>query len=238
MRWTIWRRRQRESELDEEIAHDLALDAEQRIRSGMSREEAERATRRDFGNLALVKEDTRASWGWVWLEGLKQDLRYGWRTLRRTPLFSAMAVLLLALGIGANTAIYSFMEAILMRALPVQHPEELVILNWHGKGLPHVVHGLSGNWYGDPQTGFTSGNYPYPAFDLLRANNTCLSSLFAFQNAGRLNLSIEGHAELSDGQFVSGNFFSGLGVNPAEGRVITDDDDRIGAPRCGSHPGQ
>lgn len=227
---TLWRRKRRDTDLDDEIAHDLALDAEERIRSGMSREEAELSTRRDFGNVGLVKEDTRETWGWASLERLGQDLRYGWRTLRTTPLFTAMAVLSLALGIGANTAIYSFMDAILMRALPVHHPEELVILNWDTKGFPRVVHGLSGTWHGDPLTGFTSGNYPYPAFELLRANTTVLSSLFAFEDAGLLNLTVEGHAELAGGQFVSGGFFGGLGVSPAEGRLITDDDDRIGAP--------
>src|SRR5262249_5972379 len=155
-------------------------------------------------------------WVWAWLERLGQDLRYGCRTLRKNPLFAAMAVLSLALGIGANTAIYSFMEAILMRALPVQRPGELVIVNWHSKGVPRVVHGLNGTWYGDPRTGFTSGNYPYPALELLRANNTVLSTLFAFQNVGRLNLRVQGQAELAGGQFVSGGFFSGLGVPPAE----------------------
>jgi predicted permease len=230
MWWTLWWRTRRESDLDDEIAHDLALDAEERIQSGMSRQEAEHSTRRDFGNVALVKEDTREAWGWASLDRVGQDLRYGWRTLRAAPLFTVMAVLSLGLGIGANTAIYSLMEAILMRALPLQHPEELVILNWSTKGLPRVVHGLNGTWHGDPLTGFTSGNFPYPALELLRANATVLSSLFAFQDAGRLNLTVEGHAELAGGQFVSGGFFTGLGVNPAAGRLITDDDDRIGAP--------
>src|SRR5262249_49326994 len=142
---------------------------------------------------------------------------------------ATMAALSLALGIGANTAIFSFMDAILMRALPVQRPGELVILNWHTKDLPRVVHGLSGSWFNDPHTGWTSGHLPFPAFELLRANDSVLSSIFAFTNAGRLNLSSHGQADLVGGQFVSGNFFSGLNVNAAKGRLIDDDDDRSGA---------
>ena len=123
MRWDFWRRKRRESDLDDEIAYDLALDTEERIRSGVTRQEAERASRRDFGNVLLLKEGIREMWGWTSLERLAQDLRYGWRTLRKNPLFATMAVLSLALGIGANTAIFSFMDAILMRALPVGVPE-------------------------------------------------------------------------------------------------------------------
>jgi len=229
MQWDFWRRKRRETDLDDEIAHDLALDAEERIRSGATRQEAEQASRRDFGNVLLLKEGIRETWGWTWLQRLAQDLRYGWRTLRKNPLFATMAVLSLALGIGANTAIFSFMDAILMRALPVWRPGDLVILNWRAKGAPGVVHGLSGSWYDDPHTGWSSGDYPFPAYDLLRTNNNVLSNMFGFADAGRLNLTVQGQADLIDGQLVSGNFFSSLGVRPAAGRLISDDDDRAGA---------
>jgi macrolide transport system ATP-binding/permease protein len=146
MRWDFWQRKRRETDLDDEIAYDLALDAEERIRSGVTRQEAERASRRDFGSVLLLKEGIREMWGWTSLERLAQDLGYGWRTLRKNPLFATMAVLSLALGIGANTAIFSFMDAILMRALPGQNPGDLIILNWHTKGFPAVVHGMSGSW--------------------------------------------------------------------------------------------
>ena len=227
--WDFWRRKRRDTELDDEIAYDLALDTEERMRSGVARQEAERASRRDFGNVLLLKEGIREMWGWTSLERLAQDLRYGWRTLRMNPLFTTMAVLSLALGIGANTAIFSFMDAILMRALPVRSPGDLVILNWHTKGPPGVVHGMSGNWYADPHTGWNCGDYPFPAYELLRANNSVLSSMFGFANAGRLSLSVQGQSDLVNGQLVSGNFFSGLGVSPAAGRLIREDDDRSGA---------
>jgi macrolide transport system ATP-binding/permease protein len=229
VRWKFRGRKQRDADLDDEIAHDLALEAEEKVRSGMPRQEAEHASHRDFGNVLLLKEGLREMWGWTSLERLAQDLRYAWRTLLKNPLFAAMAVLSLALGIGANTAIYSFMDAILMRTLPVQHPRELIILNWRSKGFPEVAHGMSGSWFNDPGIGYTSRNQPFPAFELLRTNNTALASLFAFADAGRLNLIVQGQAELAEGQFVSGGFFSGLGVTSAAGRLINQDDDRVGA---------
>src|SRR5262249_11432017 len=161
-----------------------------------------------------------------WWEQLIQDLRYALRMMAGHPLFTGMAALSLALGIGANTAIYSFMDAILMRALPVQSPESLVVFNWHSKGFPPVAHNFSGNNFQDPKTGFTSGNFPYPAFELLRDNNTLFSSVFAFNGAGRLNLQINGQADLAPAQYVSGAFFSGLGIPPASGRLIDAADDR------------
>ena len=164
-------------------------------------------------------------------EQLLQDVRYAVRVLARQPLFTAMAVLSLALGIGANTAIYSFMDAILLRALPVRNPESLVVLNWHGgQERPAVVHGLSGSNFKDPKTGYTSGNFPFPAFELLRANSPQFASVFAFNGAGRLTVLVQGQADLANGQYVSGGYFSGLGVLPAAGRLIDAADDRAGAP--------
>jgi len=145
------------------------------------------------------------------------------------PLFTAMAVLSLALGIGANTAIYSFMDAILMRSLPVREPEALVVLSWRAKDHPGVVRGLHGTNYRDSKAGYTSGNFPYPAFDALRENNPVFASLFSFNGAGRLNVQVQGQADLAAGQYVSGEFFQGLGVPAAAGRLIESSDDRFGA---------
>src|SRR5258708_39971001 len=117
MRWDFWRRKRRENDLDDEIAYDLALDAQERIRSGITPQEAEHASRRDFGNVGLLKEGIREMWGWTSLERLGRDLRYGWRNLRQSPLFATMAVLSLAPGIGAKTSIFSVVNAILFRPL-------------------------------------------------------------------------------------------------------------------------
>ncbi len=163
-------------------------------------------------------------------EQFLQDVRYAVRVMARQPLFTAMALLSLALGIGANTAIYSFMDAILLRALPVRNPESLVVLKWRSTDRPAVVHSLSGTNFRDPKTGYSSGNFPFPAYELLRANSPLFSSLFAFNGAGRLTVLIQGHADLANGQYVSGEYFSGLGVSPAAGRLIGAADDRAGAP--------
>src|SRR5258708_14390659 len=120
-----------------------------------------------------------------------QDLRYALRMMAGHRLFTAMAALSLALGIGANTALYSFMDAVLMRALPVQNPESLLVFNWYSKAHPSVAQRFGGSTWQDPKTGYTSGNFPYPAFDLFRDKSPVFSSVFAFSNAGRLNLQIE-----------------------------------------------
>lgn len=163
----------------------------------------------------------------LWEQFLR-DVRYAVRMLAASPLFSAMAVLSLALGIGANTAIYSFMDAILMRALPVQNPESLIVFNWHGKMRPPVIHSSSGSSWRD--AGITSGNMPYVFFEQVRDGNPVLASVFGFAGAGRLNLQIRGQADIVNGQYVTGGFFSGLGVPPAAGRLIDPGDDRAGAP--------
>jgi len=229
MQWCFWRRKQREADLDDEIAFDLAAETEERIRSGMSHENAASASRRDFGNVLRLKEDVREVWNWLWLQRLGQDIRYGWRTLRNSPLFAAMAVLSLALGIGANTAIYSLIDAMMLRALPVKNPGELVILNWSAKQFPEVAHSTNGSTHRDPGGGFTSPDFPWQAYELVRDHNSVFSTVFAYKNAGpALNLIVRGQAEMGSVEYVSGKFFNSLGIVPAIGRLIADGDDRAG----------
>jgi predicted permease len=161
---------------------------------------------------------------------LAQDLRYALRMMAGNPLFTAMAALSLALGIGANTAIFSFVDAILMRALPVQDPESLVMLHWRAKEYPGVAKSFSGSNWLDPKFGMVSGNFPFPAWENLKTNNKVFSSIFAFNGAGRINVMIRGQADLTQGTYVSGDFFRGVGVPPAAGRLIDAGDDRVGAP--------
>ena len=130
LRW-LMRRPGKEAELQEELQFHLEEEAGEREAQGLAAEEARRAARRELGNVALVQEDTRAAWTWTFWEQLAQDIRYGPCTIAANKTFSAMAILSLALGIGANTAIFSFMDSILLRSLPVSDPESLVVFNWH-----------------------------------------------------------------------------------------------------------
>lgn len=223
LRWFA-HRAEFERELEEEMRHHLALKAEDTGNATFAN--------RQFGNVTLLKERSRTMWTWMFAEQMLQDIRFAWRAMLANKLFTALAIVSLALGIGANTAIYSFMDAILIRAMPVMHPEQLAILNWSNtKESPAVVHDFDGSWYGEPGRGMTSPNYPYPAYEFLRTNNHVFSSLFGYAEAGRLNLVINGQAQLGRGQYVSGNYFSGLGIGSAAGRLIAPDDDRPGAPQ-------
>jgi macrolide transport system ATP-binding/permease protein len=161
-------------------------------------------------------------------EDFGQDIRYGLRTMAARKFFTAMAVLSLALGIGANTAIYSFMDAILIRAMPVRRPEQLAIVNWRSKGEAAVAHEFDGSSHRDGGE-VTSGNFPYPAYELLRDHNHVFSTLFAFADAERINLVVDGQAQLAQAEYVSGGYFDALGVKPAAGRLIEPGDDRAGA---------
>ena len=122
-KFTWWmQRRRKEDELREELEFHLAEEADERQADGLTEDQARWAARRDLGNVTLLREDTRTLWTWTLLEQLAQDLRYALRTMFRNRAFTALAALSLALGIGANTAIYSFMDAILLRSLPVSDP--------------------------------------------------------------------------------------------------------------------
>ena len=139
LKWLTERRR-KEDELREELEFHLDQEAE-----GCEGDEARMAARRELGNLALVQEDTRAMWGWTLIEQLIQDVRYGLRAMLHNRVFTALAVMSLALGIGANVAIYSFMDTLLLRSLPVSDPQSLAVLNWHMVGARKHA-GFRGAW--------------------------------------------------------------------------------------------
>jgi macrolide transport system ATP-binding/permease protein len=224
------RPRRKEAELEEELRFHLDEETDARTADGLPIDEARRAARRDLGNLSIVRDDTRAAWTWTLLEQLAQDLRYGVRMLAANKTFSAMAILSLALGIGANTAIFSFMDAMLMRSLPVPDPESLVTLAWHTKA--QEMHGSNrhDDSYTDPNGGFVGGIFAYPAFELFQRDTSVFTTVFGYQGAGDLHVEISGQAQIATGEYVSGNYFSGLGVSAASGRLVGPDDDHAGAP--------
>lgn len=162
-----------------------------------------------------------------WEDEMIQDLRYGIRMLLRSPVFTVVAVLSLALGVGANTAIFSLVNAVLLESLPVKNPDQLILLRWvSGPKVPaDLISGYFNMAGGNP----SSTSFGYTAFQRLREQNDVLTDVVAFAEVERLNVSIDGQAELISGQVVTGNYYAGLGVGPALGRVITDDDDKESA---------
>ncbi|HEX4749340.1 MAG TPA: ABC transporter permease [Bryobacteraceae bacterium] len=237
-RLRYWIESGRRSEaLCEEMELHLAEKAAELQADGMTPEHARAEARRRFGNVGLKHEESREIWMTRFWSELAQDVRYGSRTMMANKAFSALAILLLALGIGANTAIYSFMEAILLRSLPVADPESLVVLNWHSpppqnanKQWVHVMHGLQGRAWPADKGVMVSGMFPYGAFETLREENFVFSTLFGYFDGRKRNLAVRGQAATSASlEYVTGEYFRGLGVSPAAGRLIGSEDDRPGA---------
>ena len=215
---TSWfRRRDRDDELGEEIRAHLEMAVRDRMDRGEPRAQAEAAARREIGNVATIQEVTREMWGGMWLERLAQDLRYGLRLLRRNPGFTAVAVLSLALGIGANTAIFQVINAVRLRTLPVPNPSELAEIRLVDPA------GMRGNFHSWNPT------LTNPIWEQIRARQQGFSSLLAAGTTG-FNLATGGESRPAQGLWVSGGFFDALGVRPAAGRVLTDADDRRGCP--------
>ncbi|MBZ5583499.1 MAG: ABC transporter permease [Acidobacteriia bacterium] len=234
-RLTYWMESARRSEaLREEMELHLAEKAAELQADGMAPEGARAEARRRFGNVGQKQEESREIWLTRFLSELGQDVRYGCRTMAANKAFSALAVLSLALGIGANTAIYSFMESILLRSLPVAGPESLAVLNWHSRPPERgsgewVIHGLQGLFWPGDKGDLVSGIFPYPGFETLREENPVFSTLFGYFNGHNRNLAIRGQAMSAGTEYVTGEYFRGLAVSPAAGRLIDSEDDRPGA---------
>jgi predicted permease len=163
---------------------------------------------------------------------LLQDLRYGLRMLAKNPGFTAAAVLTLALGIGANTAIFSAIDAVMLQTLPVKNPERLVILKWIAPSVENLPYNGYSGWTGCPHAeGRPNGcSFSYPMFEQLQTLPNVFSGAFGFVGPMRLTLAANGQAGLSWGELVTGQFFLTLGVKPILGRVLTPQDDTPGAP--------
>ena len=204
-------RHRAERELDDEIRAHLEMEIERNIADGMSPEEARLAARRSFGSVALSKEDSRSMWGFGSFEIFWQDLRYGLRMLVKNPGFTLIAVLTLALGIGANTAIFTLLDKVLIRPLPVEQPHQLITFVEDASGAP--------------------GIFSYPIYADLRDRNDVLSGVIAYEQRP-FSLSDGNATERVVGQIVSGNYFAVLGAPPALGRFFLPEEDRT----PGAHP--
>jgi predicted permease len=159
-----------------------------------------------------------------------QDLRYGLRMLLKNPGFTIVAALSLALGIGSNTAVFSLLDAVLLKTLPVKEPERLVLFRWlSGEKTIWNAMSTEGSFERDEATGLQTGTvFSYPAYEHFRTNNRSLSETFAFVRRG-MNVKVDGQMDGASGQLVSGNYFAGLGVPALLGRTLTGDDDRATA---------
>jgi predicted permease len=194
-----------EQELDEELRDHLEREIERRVASGQPADDARAAARRAFGNVPLVQEQVRDTRGLGWLEDLQRDVVYALRSIRRTPGFAAVAVLSLAVSIGANTTIFSLVNALLLRQLPVESPHELMEV---GRETP-----------------FGAGSFPHAVYERMRDQHTTFSGVLTVSSPV-IRAEDDGSDRPPRGRYVSGNFFDLLGVQPRLGRLLTPGDDR------------
>jgi predicted permease len=222
-----WRRKRRESNLERELRDHLDLEAEEQQANGLTPEAARYGARRALGNTALIQEDVRQAWGWTWLERLGQDLRHVVRAIRRSPGFAIVAVLSLAIGIGASTSVFTVFYAMFLRSLPVRDPQQLRILNWAG-GENVPAHSMSG--YMNTVNGLkSSGSFSWDAFQAIQKGSTGFSSVAGFSQVGT-NVVTKTQAWQTTARLVSANFFDVLGTQPPVGRTFTADADSLAAP--------
>ncbi|HET6216029.1 MAG TPA: ABC transporter permease [Acidobacteriaceae bacterium] len=195
-------------EIDEELQFHLGQQMEKYLRAGLTPDQAKRRIRLEFGGATQIKEDCQEARGISFVEHIEQDVRYAMRMFRRTPGFTVVVVITLALGIGANTAVFSLINAVLLKMLPVKNPEQLVQFS---KMQP---------LYGEID------GFSYPELERFQHETRTFSGLLAFADLGDVNVEANGRGEIANGQVVSGSYFSTLGVSAILGRTISPADDQ------------
>jgi predicted permease len=230
---SLFHREAVERELREELAFHLEQQTQKNMRAGMTREQAARQARLELGGLEQASQQCREARGITILENLRHDVRYGFRMLRKSPAFTLIAVLTLALGIGATTAIFTLVNAVMLQSLPVSHPEQLVVLRWSAK--KQAEH-LASSSFGDCAEGrfsgdaFSSGcSLSYPFYQRVREQTKMFAGVIAFAGPINLDLAGNGAARMAAGELTSGNYFETLGVKPAIGRLLTPADEQSAA---------
>jgi predicted permease len=207
----VFRRKQLDRDLDEELQAYVELVSAEKVQAGVDPEEAHRDARREMGGVHQVTQHVRDVRAGVWLDRLVQDVQYGVRTLAKNPAFTLVAMATLALGIGANTAMFSLLDQVVLRLLPVSHPEQLVIVR------------ETGNHYGNS---YGANTISWPMFEDLRDNNQVFSGMFC-RFAASVTIGYGDRVAQIPAELVSGSYFPILGVGAALGRTIAPDDDAV-----------
>jgi len=226
----LFRRRRHERELAEELESHLQMHIEDNLRRGMTPAEARRQAIIKLGGVEQVKEECRDAWSVRFINELLQDLRYGLRQLRRDPGFTTATVLTLALGIGANTAIFSIIDSVMLKTLPVGQAGQLVTLKWTAHKWPKTSTYSSSGPCPHPEGSSIGCSFSYPAFEQLRSANDVLSGVLATAGQSQLTAIANGDASTAFAELVSGSYFSTLRVPMAVGRPIGSEDDSAVAP--------
>ena len=206
-----FRLRKLESDLDRELNYHIDRRVTDLIHSGLPEPEARRRVALELGGATQVREEVRDIWLTRWLRDFVYDLRFSARSFRRSSSFTATAVLSLALGIGATTALYSLVDQLVLRALPVDHPERLVLIDWIG--------------FQNAETLGTDNLMSYPICRDFQQHKKFFDGVFC-RAATTINLSTSVEPRLTAAELVSGTYFSVLGVSPVLGRLLTIDDDQ------------
>jgi predicted permease len=213
----LFRNNRAEEELAREIASHLTLLADDFERRGMAPEEAQLAAKRAYGGVEQAKQAHRDERSLLWIEQTIQDLRYALRMLAKSPGFATVAILTLALGIGANTAIFSVVDAVMLRSVAAEDPQRLVIFSWNSHHDPKL-HGLSS--YGDCDDNTRDCSFSVPFYEALRSHTTTFSGVMAFGGGLDVDFSGNGPANIARGEFVSGDYFSTIGTKTIIGRPL------------------
>jgi predicted permease len=227
LRAVFTRASRHEHDVTDELQFHLEKEIEKNIAAGMSREEARRGALIAFGGIQQTRESLREVHRSRFLESFLQDSRYAWRMLRKSPAFTIIAVVTLALGIGANTAIFSLIDAIVFRSMPIPDPQSLLVLQWQARHGPQThsyrTFGDCEDEMGGPHPAGCS--LPLPFFKEVQEQTKVFSHLAAFTGGEQLDLSGNGPAKMVRGEFVSGGYFETLGVRPHLGRTMAASDD-------------
>ncbi len=224
--------RNQEDDANDELRFHLEKEVEQNIARGMSPSEARRRALIAFGGVQQTRESLREVHRSRLFESFLQDVRYGWRMLRKSPAFTVIAVLTLALGIGANTAIFSLIDAVLFRSMPIPDPQSLMVFQWQANHGPKThSYRTFGECNDQSNPAHPAGcSLPLPFFKEVQAQTSVFSHLAAFTGGEQLDLSSNGSAKMVRGEFVSGDYFGTLGVHPYLGRFMAPAEDSPEAP--------